>query len=153
MLSEKTANLVFVVLLLVACAVFAWMAQGFETSGLLASSGLPSKFFPQLTLALTAICALLVGWSYFRQPAAVEGEEDTIFENGAEAGQGLLMLLVTVGCYLVWRNFGFLPMAILLGPCSLLAMGVRNPMLFAVVWALTAIVTALFVYGLKIPLL
>jgi len=48
MLSQRTANLVFVAALLAACGYFAWVAEGFVTSGLLASSGLPSKFFPQL---------------------------------------------------------------------------------------------------------
>lgn len=152
MLGQRTANLVFVALILGASGYFAWVAEGFVTSGLLASQGLPSKFFPQLTLALTGLCAVIVAGQYLMQGKTAEDEEDTVFVDGTEARQGLLMLAVAVVCYVIWRNFGFVPMAVLLGPLSLLAMGVRSPLIYGVVWALTAAITAVFVYGLGIQL-
>ncbi len=63
------------------------------------------------------------------------------------------MLGVTVACYAIWRNFGFLPMALLLGPLSLLAMGVFKPIYYVVVLALTAVVTLIFTYGLGVGLI
>lgn len=152
MLSQRTANLVFVALILGAAGYFAWVAEGFVTSGLLASQGLPSKFFPQLTLALTGLCAIIVGFQYLTRGQMADDGDDTVFESGTEARQGLLMLAVAVGCYFIWRNFGFVPMAVLLGPLSLLAMGVRSPLIYVIVWALTAAITAIFVYGLGIQL-
>lgn len=152
MLSQRTANLVFVVLILGGAAYFAWVAEGFVTSGLLASQGLPSKFFPQLTLALTGLCAVIVGIQCLTGRDQNEDDKETVFESGPEARQGLLMLAVAVICYVIWRNFGFVPMAVLLGPMSLLAMGVRAPLIYLIVWALTAAITAIFIYGLGIQL-
>ncbi|MEP1354198.1 MAG: tripartite tricarboxylate transporter TctB family protein [Tateyamaria sp.] len=152
MISQRTANLVFVAFILVACAYFGWVAQGFETSGLLASSGLPSKFFPQLMLGLMAFCAVIVGYQYLTRGSAGGEDEGNLFAGRTEARQGILMLGVTILCYAIWRTYGFFPMAVLLGPLSLLAMGVRNPVIYVVVLALTAIVTAVFTYGLGIQL-
>lgn len=153
MLSQRVANLVFVVILVAACVYFAWVAQGFTTSGLLASAGLPSKFFPQLTLGLTGFCALFVGYAYLTRGASGGDEGETVFADAREGRQGLLMLTVAVACYAIWRNFGFLPMAVLLGPLSLMAMGVFKPMIYAVVLALTAAVTLIFTYGLGVQLI
>ena len=152
MLSQRTANLFFVTIVLVACGYFAWLAEEFVTSGLLASSGLPSKFFPQLMLGLTAFCAVMVGYLYWVHGSAGGDAGETVFANGQEARQGILMLVVAVACYLIWRAFGFLPMAVVLGPLSLLAMGVRRPILYAVVLALTVLITLIFTYGLGIQL-
>jgi len=152
MLSQRTTNLIFIAVLLVASGYFAWVAEGFVTSGLLASSGLPSKFFPQLMLGLIAICALLVGYAYLSSGNVGDDPSEHIFATGAEARRGLLMLVVTVVCYFVWRTFGFVPMAVLLGPLSLLAMGVFIPVIYAVVAALTAFIWAVFTYGLGIQL-
>ena len=52
--------------LIAACAYFAAVAQGFEAAGLLATSGLPSRFFPQLILAFTALCAAVVAYNRAR---------------------------------------------------------------------------------------
>jgi hypothetical protein len=153
MLTQRTANLVFMVVVLVACGYFAWVAEGFSTTGLLASSGLPSKFFPQLMLGLTALCAVIVGYAYLTRGASGGDEGEMVFSDAKEARQGLLMLIVTVACYLIWRNVGFLPMALLLGPLSLLAMGVFKPVIYVVVLALTAVVTLIFTYGLGIQLI
>lgn len=152
MLSQRLANTVFVTIILVACAYFAWVAEGFVTSGLLASSGLPSKFFPQLMLGLTALCCVIVAFAYIRHGAAGGDDGETVFNDGTEARQGILMLGVAVVCYFVWREFGFLPMAVLMGPLSLLAMGVRTPLIYIAVWVLTALVWLVFTYGLKIQL-
>ena len=152
MLTQRTANLFFVAIILAACGYFAWVAEGFTTSGLLASSGLPSKFFPQLMLGLTAICAVIVGYAYWTHGAAGGDDGQTVFSNAREGRQGILMLVVAVVCYLLWRHVGFLPMAILLGPLSLLAMGVFKPVIYVVVLALTAIVTLVFAYGLGVQL-
>lgn len=153
MLTQRLANLVFVIVVIGACGYFAWVAQGFTTSGLLASAGLPSKFFPQLMLSLTALCAAIVGYAYFTRGAAGGDEGQTVFADAREARQGLLMLAVAVACYVIWRNFGFLPMAVVLGPLSLLAMGVFKPLIYGVVLALTAGVTLIFTYGLGIQLI
>ncbi|MCY3878216.1 MAG: tripartite tricarboxylate transporter TctB family protein [Rhodobacteraceae bacterium] len=153
MLSQRTANLIFIVIILAACAYFAWEAEGFSTSGLLASSGLPSKFFPQLLLGIMAVCAAFIGYLYLVRGAAGGDAGGTVFENKTEARQGILMLPVAAACYVIWRSFGFLPMAIVMGPLSLLAMGVRAPWFYVIVLAMTALVALTFTYGLGIQLI
>lgn len=152
MLSQRTANLVFIAIILAVSAYFAWVAEGFVTSGLLASSGLPSKFFPQLMLGLIGVCGLIVGYQYLVRGEAGGDGDETVFANGGEAVRGIAMLGVAVLCYFIWRSYGFLPMAVLLGPLSLAAMGVRQPVIYGVVLALTAIITLIFTYGLGIQL-
>ncbi len=152
MLSQRKANIVFSALVIAACGWFAWVAEGFETSGLLASSGLPSKFFPQLMLCGSALCALTVGVLYWTKGAAGGDEGQQVFAKAADARRGLLMLLVSIACYVVWRTFGFIPMAGILGPASLLAMGVRQPVIYVVVLALTAFIYLVFTQALGIQL-
>ena len=152
MLSQRTANLVFVAAILIAAGYFAWDAQGFVTSGLLASSGLPSKFFPQLVLGLMAICALIVAYHYAVRGGSGGDEGEMVFESGGDARRGLLMLIVAVVCYAIWRNFGFIPMAVALGPLSLFAMGERQPLVYVTVLGLTAVIALVFIYGLGIQL-
>ncbi|MGI9366664.1 MAG: tripartite tricarboxylate transporter TctB family protein [Rhizobiaceae bacterium] len=152
MLSQRVANLLFSGLILIACGYFAWVAEGFETSGLLATSGLPSKFFPQLMLALTAICTLIVGIQYWTRGSAGDDAGETVFNNGGEARRGLLMLAISIACYVIWKQVGFIPMALVLGPLSLIAMGVRQPIIYAVILALTALVYVIFTHALGIQL-
>ncbi len=152
MLSQRTANLVFAAAVVLACAYFAWVAEGFEAAGLLASSGLPSKFFPQLMLAVTAACAAMVGYLYWRRGGAGGDNGEMVFATRGDAARGLLVMAAAVICYLIWRWLGFIPMAVVLGPLSLLAMGVRNPVIYCVVLALAACVYIVFTYALGIQL-
>ncbi|NKC13009.1 MAG: hypothetical protein GKR94_12635 [Gammaproteobacteria bacterium] len=144
MLSQRAANSVFAILVIVASCYFAWMAEQFETSGLLASSGLPSKFFPQLTLGFTALCAVVVIFLYARRGAAGGDEGQAVFADIGEARRGLLMLAVMVICYLIWLHAGFVSMAALAGPLSLAAMGIRSKLIYLTVLILTGVIYIVF---------
>ena len=152
MLSQRLANIVFAAALVAASGVFAWIAEGFEAQGLLAESGLPSKFFPQLTLACVAACALAVFVDYARKGASGGDGGRFVFVDAGEARRGLSMLAAAAACYVVWLRFGFVPMAASLGPLCLLAMGIRDPWKFFAVWALTGLVCLAFVLGLGVRL-
>ncbi|MEO9825356.1 MAG: tripartite tricarboxylate transporter TctB family protein [Paracoccaceae bacterium] len=152
MLSQRLANTVFAALVIIACIYFAWVAQGFETGGLLASSGLPSKFFPQLMLGLAGLAAAVVFCLYAAKSGASGDKGEMVFANAGEALRGILMLVVCVVCYFIWRNYGFVAMAVLLGPLSLIAMGIRKPVIYAVVLGLTGFVYVVFTYGLGVRL-
>ena len=143
MLSQRLANIVFTVLVIIACAYFAVVAQGFEAAGLLASSGLPSRFLPQLLLGFTALCAAVVLYVYASKGEAGD-EGETVFASSAEARLGLLALVAAVVGYIVWLNFGYVAMALISGPLLCLAMGVRNPVIYGVVLALAAGVYLVF---------
>ena len=152
MLTQRLANIVFAIIVIIVCAYFAALAQGFETSGLLASSGLPSKFFPQLMLGFTALCAIIVGVLYALRGSAGGDAGQTVFGDVGDARRGLLMLAVAVLCYLLWSMMGFLPMAVLMGPLSLLAMGIRSIWIYATVLILTALIYTVFTQFLGVQL-
>ena len=143
MLTQRMANIVFTILVIIACAYFAVVAQGFEAAGLLASSGLPSRFFPQLLLGFTALCAAVVLHVYITKGEAGD-EGQTVFASSAEARRGLLALVAAVVSYVVWYNFGYIAMALISGPLLCMAMGVRNPFIYGVVLALAAGVYLVF---------
>lgn len=150
MLTQRTANIVFNVLVLVACAYFAWVAEGFKTSGLLASTGLPSKFFPQLILAVIALCSGIVMVGYIFKGSAGGDAGTTVFESWGEARRGVLTLMVAVACYLIWSYWSFVPMAILVGPACGLAMGVRSIWIYLALWVMSAVVFFVFSQGLGV---
>lgn len=152
MLSQRLANIVFTVLVIVACIWFAIIAQGFQATGLLASSGLPSRFFPQLLLGFTGCCALAVAILYFKKGQAGGDEGEMVFAGFAEARRGLLVLGVAVLSYFVWKSFGFISMAVIIGPLSLLVMGVRSFSQYVIVLLLTGFVYFVFTYLLKVQL-
>ena len=152
MLTQRWANIAFSGLLLVACVYFAVEAEKFKTSGLLATSGLPSKFFPQLLLAFVAGCALVVLYLYGVRGSAGDNDGERVFEDAKAATRGILMLGVAVASYIVWMNFGFIAMAVLMGPASLLAMGVRNVWIYGAVLALTGLIFLVFTRLLNVPL-
>ena len=152
MLTQRLANIVFAILLVVACGWFAWIAQDFKAAGLLASSGLPSKFFPQLTLAFTALCAVVVAYQYYRHGESGGDAAEKVFRDGVHAIRGVLMLVVAIACYFIWKEFGFIPMAAAMGPLSLMAMGVKKPLIYVVILAITAVVFFIFTRLLNVPL-
>ena len=141
MLTQRLANIVFSILVLIASAYLAWVAQGFQAAGLLASSGLPASFFPQLMLACIAICAIIVMATYISKGKAHETEKEFVYEAPIDAVRGLSVLVVLGVGYLIWRTWGYVPMAVFLG-CA--AMGVRNPVIYGVVLALAAAIYLIF---------
>jgi hypothetical protein len=150
MLTQRFANIIFTILIVIACIWFAKIAEGFEASGLLASSGLPSKFFPQLLLAFTAICAVVIFCLYVFKGQTGDDAGETVFEGFAEARRSLLMMVVAIACYFIWKNFGFIPMAVVLGPLSLIAMGVKSIKQYIVVLLLTGLTYLIFTQLLNI---
>ncbi len=152
MLTQRVANILFALLVIVASIWFAVEAQGFKAAGLLASSGLPSKFFPQLTLGFMAICAIIVGIVYSRRKHTESDETDTVYNNATEARQGLLVLLVAVASYFIWSKFGFVSMAMVMGPMCLVAMGIRSIKLYVTVVLITGFIYAVFTQLLNIQL-
>lgn len=136
MLSQRVANIAFMIVVLVAAAYFYAEAEGFEAAGLLASSGLPSKFFPQLLLGLIGLCAMIVLITYVVKGGSGGDEGETVYDAPVEAMRGLATLAAVLVAYDIWRSWGYVPMILFLGPATLLTMGVRNPVIYAVVLAL-----------------
>ncbi len=144
MLSQRLANVVFAIVVLAAAAYFGWVAQGFKAAGLLASSGLPSKFFPQLLLGGTALCAVIVLLAYLTKGAAGGDEGETVYAERAGAVRGLSTLVAVIVAYAIWHVWGYVPMAAFAGPATCLAMGVRSPKIYGAVLVLTGLVYLAF---------
>lgn len=144
MLSQRIANIAFSVLVLTTSAYLAWLAEGFEAAGLLASSGLPAKFFPQLMLGCVAICAVIVMATYIVKGTAHETEPEYVYDAPMDAVRGLSVLAVVGLGFVIWRNWGYVPMIVFLGPASCAAMGVRNPVIYAVVLTLAGVIYLIF---------
>ncbi|MEM9707365.1 MAG: tripartite tricarboxylate transporter TctB family protein [Pseudomonadota bacterium] len=138
MLLQRWANIVFMFIVLGAAAYFAWVAESFVAAGLLASAGLPAKFFPQLLLGLIAVCAVVVLLTYLFKGSSGGDEGALVYDKPRHAVRGLLTLAAVVAAYLIWREFGFIAMAAFIGPATLIAMGERNPIIYGVVLALAA---------------
>ncbi len=152
MLTQRVSNILFAILIIVASIWFAIEAQGFKAAGLLASSGLPSKFFPQLTLGFMVVCAVIVAVLYSLKKIDGSDKSDTVYKNAAEARQGLAVLAVAVASYFTWSTFGFVTMAVLMGPVCLAAMGIRSIKIYITVILLTAFIYAIFTQLLNIRL-
>lgn len=152
MLTQRVSNILFALIVIVASIWFAIEAQGFKAAGLLASSGLPSKFFPQLTLGFIVVCAIIVIFLYSFNNQTASDKGNTVYKNVTEARQGLAVLLVAVASYSVWSKFGFVTMACLMGPLCLVAMGIRSIKIYLTVIILTAFVYLVFTQLLNIRL-
>ena len=152
MLTQRVANIAFNVLVIVVAGMFALEAESFQTSGLLASTGLPSKFFPQLMVGFIALCSVLVIGAYVFKGYAGTDEGATVFADRGEARRGLLVLVVAVACYLVWSLWSFIPMLILIGPACALAMGVRSPWMYVSLLVMSGVVYLVFTQFLNVQL-
>ena len=150
MITQRAANLAFNILLIVAAVFFALEAETFKTSGLLASTGLPSKFFPQLMLALIGLCSVIVIGAYVFRGYAGTDKGASVFEDGGAARRGLLVLVVAVACYLIWSLWSFIPMLILIGPACALAMGVRSAWMYVSLLAMSGVVYLVFTQFLNV---
>ncbi len=144
MLPQRLANIVFMALVLAGCVYMAVLAQGFEAAGLLASSGLPSKFFPQLILGFIGICALGVLFTYFTKGRASEDEAENVYDEPADARRGLVTLGAVIAGYLIWRTWGYIPMAVFLAAATGLSMGVRSPIIYITVYLIFAAIYLIF---------
>ena len=152
MIPQRAANIAFNILVIVAAVFFALEAETFQTSGLLASTGLPSKFFPQLMLAFIGLCSVIVIGAYVFRGFAGTDKGASVFEDGGAARRGLLVLAVAVACYLVWSLWSFIPMLILIGPACALAMGVRSPWMYVSLLVMSGIVYLVFTQVLRVQL-
>ncbi|MGY9032511.1 MAG: tripartite tricarboxylate transporter TctB family protein [Rhodobacterales bacterium] len=150
MLSQRIANIAYAILLAVACGYFAWVAEGFTATGLLASSGLPSKFFPQLLLGLTIACTCVVLYNYMRHGSDSGDADETVYASPRSAMSGLLVLAIAVAGFVLWPLIGFLPTALLMAPLCGLAMGVRSIPIYITLLVMPVVIYLVFTYLLNV---
>lgn len=152
MLPQRIANIVFLLLVLGACGYFGWIAKDFEAQGFGSSTPIGPEIFPLVSLGLMALSALIVGYQYLTKGEVGDDGEEQVFESGGTMIRGVLMMAVAVSCYVIWRNFGFEIVAVAIGPLSLIAMGIRNPLYYIILLALSGLTYLAFTRLLNVQL-
>ena len=56
----------------------------------------------------------------------------------------MLTLIVTIACFVIWRDWGFIPMAVIIGPAMALAIGVRSIWIYVSLLVMAAVVWFIF---------
>ena len=147
MISQRNANLVFALILLVLSGWMAVIAWGFETPAL-GDATLPTKFFPLVLLGFIAFCTVIYAREYIVHGQSGDDSDDVLYHDSKQAKTGLLTLTSVVVSYLLWQQFGFLVAGLFATPAIAFAMGTRKLAHYAII-AVGAVITYLiFTYGL-----
>ena len=147
MISQRNANLVFALILLVLSGWMAVIAWGFETPAL-GDATLPTKFFPLVLLGFIAFCTVIYAREYIVHGQSGGDGDDVLYHNSKQAKTGLLTLASVVMSFLLWQQFGFLVAGLFATPAIAFAMGTRQLAHYAII-AVGAVITYLiFTYGL-----
>lgn len=147
MISQRNANLVFALVLLVLSGWMAVIAWGFETPAL-GDATLPTKFFPLVLLGFIAFCTVIYAREYIVHGQSGDDGDDVLYHDRKQAKTGLLTLTSVVVSYLLWQQFGFLVAGLFATPAVAFAMGTRKLAHYVII-AVGAVITYLiFTYGL-----
>lgn len=152
MLSQRIGNIVFAIVLLAACLFFGNAAMKFDDLSLPGSTQLSSRFFPIVMLLFIAFCTVIVLIQYILDKGVGLRSEENVFPTPMAAVHGFLTLAAVVASYLIWGAYGFIPAALFIGPAAALAMGVRNPIIYIVLVALSVLIYLAFTQLLNIQL-
>lgn len=147
MISQRNANLVFAVILLIVSGWMAVIAWDFETPAL-GDATLPTKFFPLVLLGFIVFCTVIYAREYLVDGQSGGDGGEVLYQNSKQAKTGLLTLASVVVSYVLWQQFGFLVAGLFATPAIAFAMGTRKIAHYAII-AVGAVVTYLiFTYGL-----
>ena len=147
MLSQRSANLCFAVILLILSGWMAVIAWGFETPAL-GDATLPTKFFPLILLGFIAFCTVIYTREYIIYGQSGGDGDDVLYQDSRQAKTGLLTIASVVVSYGLWHQFGFLTAGLFATPAVAFAMGTRKISHYGII-AVGAVVTYLvFTYGL-----
>ena len=147
MISQRTANLVFAVMLLVSSGWMSVIAWGFKTPAL-GDATLPTKFFPLVLLGFIAFCTVIYAREYIVYGQSGGDGDDVLYQNAKQAKTGLLTIAAVLISYGLWQQFGFMIAGMFATPAIAFAMGTRKLSHYAII-AIGAVVTYLvFTYGL-----
>ena len=147
MISQRNANLVFAVILLLVSGWMAAIAWHFETPAL-GDATLPTKFFPLVLLGFIVFCTVVYAREYLVYGQSGGDGDEVLYQNSTQAKTGLLTLASVVVSYVLWQQFGFLVAGLFATPAIAFAMGTRKIAHYVII-AVGAVVTYLiFTYGL-----
>lgn len=147
MISQRSANLVFALILLVLSGWMAAIAWGFETPAL-GDATLPTKFFPLVLLGFIAVCTVIYAREYIVHGQSGGDGDEVLYQDKKQAKTGLLTLASVVFSYMLWQHFGFVIAGLFATPAIAFAMGTRKLTHYAIIAAVAGITYLVFTYGL-----
>ena len=147
MISQRSANLVFALILLVLSGWMAVIAWGFETPAL-GDATLPTKFFPLVLLGFIAFCTVIYAREYIVHGQSGGDGDEVLYQDKKQAKTGLLTLASVVFSYMLWQQFGFVIAGLFATPAVAFAMGTRKLTHYAIIAVGAGITYLVFTHGL-----
>ena len=147
MISQRSANLVFALILLVLSGWMAVIAWGFETPAL-GDATLPTKFFPLVLLGFIAVCTVIYAREYIVHGQSGGDGDELLYQDKKQAKTGLLTLASVVFSYMLWQQFGFVVAGLFATPAIAFAMGTRKITHYAIIAVGAGITYLVFTHGL-----
>lgn len=147
MISQRSANLVFALILLVLSGWMAVIAWGFETPAL-GDATLPTKFFPLVLLGFIAVCTVIYAREYIVHGQSGGDGDEVLYQDKKQAKTGLLTLASVVFSYMLWQQFGFVIAGLFATPAVAFAMGTRKLTHYAIIAVGAGITYLVFTHGL-----
>ena len=147
MILQRTANLVFAIILLILSGWMAVIAWSFETPAL-GDATLPTKFFPLVLLGFISFCTVIYAREYLVYGQSGGDGDEVLYQNAKQAKTGLLTLASVVVSYGLWQQFGFLIAGLFATPTIAFAMGTRKLSHYAVIAIGAGVTYLVFTYGL-----
>ena len=147
MISQRSANLVFALILLVLSGWMALIAWGFETPAL-GDATLPTKFFPLVLLGFIAVCTVIYAREYIVHGQSGGDGDEILYQDKKQAKTGLLTLASVVFSYMLWQQFGFVVAGLFATPAIAFAMGTRKITHYAIIAVGAGITYLVFTHGL-----
>ena len=147
MISQRSANLVFALILLVLSGWMAVIAWGFETPAL-GDATLPTKFFPLVLLGFIAVCTVIYAREYIVHGQSGGDGDEMLYQDKKQAKTGLLTLASVMFSYMLWQQFGFVVAGLFATPAIAFAMGTRKITHYAIIAVGAGITYLVFTHGL-----
>ena len=147
MITQRSANLVFAVILLILSGWMAIIAWSFETPAL-GDATLPTKFFPLVLLGFIAFCTVIYAREYIVHGQSGDDGDEVLYQDAKQARIGLLTLASVVVSYALWQQFGFIVAGLFATPAIAFAMGTRNIAHYAIIVLGAGVTYLVFTYGL-----
>ncbi len=147
MISQRSANLVFALILLVLSGWMAVIAWSFETPAL-GDATLPTKFFPLVLLCFIAVCTVIYAREYIVYGQSGGDGHEVLYQDIKQAKTGLLTLASVVFSFMLWQQFGFVIAGLFATPAVAFAMGTRKIMHYAIIAVGAGITYLVFTHGL-----
>lgn len=128
-MSNRLANILFSLAIIVAGIVFIKMAAGFENLTALAGAQVPTQMFPIAVLCILIFCSTINLVKYVMPNGAADAN-DQLDMNLAMFIRVALILAILIATIAIWDRFGFLPASVFSSLTIAVVLQVRSPLIY-----------------------